>query len=122
MRNLADEAKKSSRGALVERALNTDSLIPADLKAGTGREVLGWLLHIPFDELSDLQVRFICVTSITSSPDSVQSFFSWVSGCMIAWSLLFPGILKMANICRITLARGVLEAAHIRPQSRTQTT
>ena len=71
--------KKSSHDVLVERALNGDSLILADLKAGTGREVLDWWLDIPFDELSNLQVRFICVASITSSPDSVQSFFNWVS-------------------------------------------
>ncbi len=71
--------KKSSHDVLVERALNGDSLILADLKAGTGREVLDWWLDIPFDELSDRQVRFICVASITSSPDSVQSFFNWVS-------------------------------------------
>ena len=71
--------KKSSHDVLVERALNGDSLILADLKAGTGREVLDWWLDIPFDELSDRQVRFICDESITSSPDSVQSFFNWVS-------------------------------------------
>jgi hypothetical protein len=71
--------KKEYHYVLVERALNGDSLILADLKAGTGREVLDWWLDIPFDELSLLQVRFICVASITSSPDSVQSFFNWVS-------------------------------------------
>ncbi len=71
--------KKSSHDVLVERALNGDSLILADLKAGTGREVLDWWLDIPFDELSDRQVRFVCIASITSSPDSVQSFFNWVS-------------------------------------------
>jgi hypothetical protein len=71
--------KKASHDILVERALNGDSLILADLKAGTGREVLDWWLDIPFDELSDRQVRFVCVASITSSPDSVQSFFNWVS-------------------------------------------
>ncbi|MBN1566799.1 MAG: hypothetical protein JXA73_03065 [Acidobacteria bacterium] len=71
--------KKSSHDVLVERALNGDRLILADLKAGTGREVLDWWLDIPFDELSSLQVRFVCVASITSSPDSIQSFFNWVS-------------------------------------------
>jgi hypothetical protein len=71
--------KKSSHDVLVEKALHGDPLILADLKAGTGREVLDWWLDIPFDELLNLQVRFICIASITSSPDSVQSFFNWVN-------------------------------------------
>jgi len=71
--------KKSSHDVLVERALEPESLLIADLKAGTGREVLDWWLDIPFEELQSQQVRFICVAAITSSPDSVQSFFNWVS-------------------------------------------
>jgi hypothetical protein len=71
--------KKSSHDVLVERALNGKPLILADLKAGTGREVLDWWLDVPFDELVSLQIRFVCVASITSSPDSVQSFFNWVA-------------------------------------------
>jgi len=74
-----DIRKKSSHDVLVERALHDAPLILADLKAGTGREVLDWWLDIPFDELSSLQVRFICIASITSSPDSAQSFFNWVT-------------------------------------------
>jgi hypothetical protein len=71
--------KKSSHDILVERALNGNPLIIADLKAGSGREVLDWWLDVPFDELLSLRVRFVCVASITSSPDSVQSFFNWVT-------------------------------------------
>jgi MinD-like ATPase involved in chromosome partitioning or flagellar assembly len=71
--------KKSSHDVLLERALNGSPLILADLKAGTGRDVLDWWLDIPFDELSSHQVRFVCVASITSSPDSTQSFFNWAS-------------------------------------------
>ncbi len=71
--------KKASHDVLVERALHGDSLIIADLKAGTGREVLDWWLDVPFDELQSPRVRFVCVASITSSPDSVQSFFNWVT-------------------------------------------
>ena len=71
--------KKSSHDILVERALHGDSLIIADLKAGTGREVLDWWLDVPFDELQSPRVQFVCVASITSSPDSVQSFFNWVT-------------------------------------------
>ena len=70
--------KKSSHDVVVQEALNGNSLIIADLKAGTGREVLDWWLDVPFDELHTLQVNFICLASITSSPDSVQSFFNWV--------------------------------------------
>ena len=70
--------KKSSHDALVHRAL-TDQypLILADLKAGTGREVLEWFLEVPFEELRASQVTFVCIGSITSSPDSVQSFLNW---------------------------------------------
>jgi len=71
--------KKSSHDVLVERALKGDSLIIADLKAGTGRDVLDWWLDVPFEELQSPQVQFVCVASITSSPDSVQSFFNWVT-------------------------------------------
>jgi hypothetical protein len=69
--------KKSSHDVLVERALNGESLILADLKAGTGREVLDWWLDVPFEELQAFHVAFVCLASITSSPDSVQSFLNW---------------------------------------------
>src|SRR5881397_1877150 len=71
--------KKASHDVLVERALHGDSLIIADLKAGTGREVLDWWLDVPFDELQSPRVQFVCIASITSSPDSVQSFLNWVA-------------------------------------------
>ena len=70
--------KKSSHDVLIERAIDGKALILADLKAGTGREVLDWWLDVPFDELATLQIRFVCVASITSSPDSIQSFLNWV--------------------------------------------
>ena len=75
----AEIKKRSSHDILVERALSGDPLIIADLKAGTGREVLDWWLDVPFDELHSRRVRFVCLASITSSPDSVQSFFNWVT-------------------------------------------
>jgi hypothetical protein len=71
--------KKSSHDILVERALDGQCLILADLKAGTGREVLDWWLDVPFEELCKYDVSFTCLASITSSPDSVQSFLNWVS-------------------------------------------
>jgi len=71
--------KTSSHDVLVEKVLGNDQpLILADLKAGTGREVLEWFSDVPFDELQSLGVRFVCIASITSSPDSVQSFLNWV--------------------------------------------
>ena len=69
--------KKSSHDVLVERALANHKLIVADLKAGTGREVLDWWLDVPFEELDSAGVKFVCAASVTSSPDSVHSFLNW---------------------------------------------
>ena len=72
--------KSSSHDILVEKVLGSDhSLVLADLKAGTGRDVLNWFSDLPFDELHSLGVRFVCIGSITSSPDSVQSFLNWAA-------------------------------------------
>ncbi len=72
--------KSSSHDILVEKVLSSDhSLVLADLKAGTGRDVLNWFSDVPFDELHSLGVRFVCIGSITSSPDSAQSFLNWVT-------------------------------------------
>ena len=72
--------KSSSQDILVEKVLSSDhSLVLADLKAGTGRDVLNWFADVPFDELHSLGVRFVCIGSITSSPDSAQSFLNWVT-------------------------------------------
>ena len=70
--------KKSSHDILVERALSGSSLIIADLKAGTGSEVLDWWLDVPFEELQSLSLGFVCVACVTSSPNSVHSFLHWV--------------------------------------------
>ena len=70
--------KMSANDVLIERVTKDGSkLIVADLKAGTGRETLQWWMNIPFNELPD--VKFICVASATSSPDSVQSVLNWVA-------------------------------------------
>ncbi len=71
--------KGSSHDVLVEQAIDGSPLILADLKAGTGKEVLDWWLDVPFEELQSRGVRFVCLASVTSSPDSVQSFLNWVS-------------------------------------------
>jgi hypothetical protein len=71
--------KASSHDILVERAIHGNPLLVADLRAGTGREMLDWWLDVPFDELQSMGVGFVCLASITSSPDSVQSFLNWVS-------------------------------------------
>jgi hypothetical protein len=71
--------KKSSHDILIERALDGSSLILADLKAGTGREMLDWWLDVPFEKLRSLGIGFVCLASVTSSPDSVQSFLNWVT-------------------------------------------
>ena len=68
--------KTSSHDVLLERILSGNNLIVADLKAGTGRDILKWWIDVPFDELAN--VNFVCLAAITSSPDSVQSFLNWV--------------------------------------------
>jgi len=69
--------KSSSNDVLVEKVTTGTKLIIADLKAGTGKDTLKWWLDVPFDELPN--VNFICLASITSSPDSVQSFLNWAN-------------------------------------------
>jgi MinD-like ATPase involved in chromosome partitioning or flagellar assembly len=105
--------KKSSHDILVERALNGDPLIIADLKAGTGREVLDWWLDVPFDELLPT-VRFVCVASLTSSPDSVQSFFHWVAALQDRVTYLVFKNLKDGDV--LPDYEGSNEAIHFREQ------
>lgn len=63
---------------LIEKArCGEHPLIVADLKAGTGHEVLEWFLEVPFEALQSERVEFLCIGSITSAPDSVQSFLNW---------------------------------------------
>jgi len=69
--------KESSNDVLVERVLDGKKLIIADLKAGTGRDTLEWWKDVPFDSEELKDVNFICVGSITSSPDSIQTFLNW---------------------------------------------
>jgi len=65
---------------LIEKAISRDhAIIVADLKAGTGHEVLKWFLELPFADLKQRGVEFLCVGSITSAPDSVQSFLNWAA-------------------------------------------
>jgi hypothetical protein len=65
---------------LIEKATGGQHpLILADLKAGTGYEVLQWFLDVPFEELKRHGVEFLCMGSITSAPDSVQSFLNWAT-------------------------------------------
>jgi hypothetical protein len=69
--------KDSSNDVLVEKVLAGNNLIIADLKAGTGRDTLQWWKDVPFDSDELKNVKFICVGSITSSPDSIQTFLNW---------------------------------------------
>ncbi len=65
---------------LIEKAISQEhGVIIADLKAGTGHEVLKWFLELPFKELKQRRVELLCVGSITSAPDSVQSFLNWAA-------------------------------------------
>jgi hypothetical protein len=76
------EMKKVSSNDILIRKVVTEGekLIVADLKAGTGRDTLLWWKDVPFDDLSaEYNVRFICILSITSHPDSVHSAMNWAS-------------------------------------------
>src|SRR4030095_15365934 len=65
---------------VIEKALSREHpFIVADLKAGTGHEVLKWFLALPFEELRERGVRLVCLGSVTSAPDSVQSFLNWAA-------------------------------------------
>lgn len=55
-------------------------VIIADLKAGVGHDLLTWAADIPYEELTQLDVKFVFVGMITSSPDSVSSLLRWVDG------------------------------------------
>ena len=41
--------------------------------------MLDWWLDMPFEELRCQGVGFVCLASVTSSPDSVQSLLNWVT-------------------------------------------
>jgi len=49
-----------------------------DLKAGVKNSMLQFVADIPFDGLAELDIRFVFVGVLTSSPDSVTSFLRWV--------------------------------------------
>ena len=66
-----------SNDVLINKALEGEKLVVADLKAGTGRGTLDWWSKLPFSQLS--HIKFICLASINNSPDSVQSFFNWAN-------------------------------------------
>jgi hypothetical protein len=71
--------RKSAHDIIVERTLRGDALLGADLKAGTGRKVLDWWLDVRFEELQSQPVSFVCIASVTSSPDGIQSFLNWIA-------------------------------------------
>ena len=76
------EMKKSpSNDVLIQKVVKGgEKLIVADLKAGTGRDTLLWWKDVPFEDLTrEYKVKFICILSITSHPDSVHSAMNWAS-------------------------------------------
>ena len=73
---LVDISNEFSHDVLINKATKGgERLIIADLKAGTGRDTLSWWASLPFSQIPT--VRFICLASITSAPDSVLSFLNW---------------------------------------------
>ena len=89
--------KLSSNDVLVKTVLEGEELVIADLKAGVGRGTLDWWLGLPFDKLSD--IKFVCLASITSSPDSVQSFFNWAAALKNQVTYLICKNEKDGDIC-----------------------
>ena len=71
--------KMSSHDVLIEKVTKGTNLMIADLKAGTGRDTLDWWACVPFDDDALKKVNFICLASITTSPDAVQTFLNWAS-------------------------------------------
>jgi hypothetical protein len=58
-----------------------ENLVIADLKGGTGDDTIKWWSALRFDELeTEHNIKFICLASINTSPDSAQSFFTWANG------------------------------------------
>ena len=76
-----ETAKVSSNDILIQKVVAEGrKLIVADLKAGTGRDTLLWWKDVPFEDLSaEYNVKFICILSITSHPDSVHSAMNWAT-------------------------------------------
>ena len=69
-----------AQDVVIEKALSREHpFIVADLKAGTGHQVLKWFLDLPFDQLKERGVHMVCLGSVTSAPDSVQSFLNWAA-------------------------------------------
>jgi CobQ/CobB/MinD/ParA nucleotide binding domain len=65
---------------LIEKATSDrHAFILADLKGGTGHGMLHWFLDVPFNDLRQEGVEFVCIGSVTTAPDSVQSFESKTS-------------------------------------------
>ena len=85
-----------AQDVVIEKALSGEhEFIVADLKAGTGHEVLKWFLDLPFDQLKERGVRLVCLGSVTSAPDSVQSFLNWAAA-----------LSSSCGLCRLPQSQG----------------
>ena len=82
-----DPENPFSQDILVETITDDGSdLVIADLKGGVGEDTLEWWNRLPFHELEN--VNFICLASVTSSPDSVKSFLAWADSLRDAVSYI----------------------------------
>jgi hypothetical protein len=52
-------------------------LLLADLKAGSGVEMLAWFRGLPFEALAERGIRFTGFACITTDPDSVTTLLRW---------------------------------------------
>ena len=73
---------------LAERGVSR--LIIADLKAGTGFDLLSWFADVPFEELAQIGISVVLVGLVTQSPDSVSSLLHWVDGLgkQVKWAVV----------------------------------
>jgi len=55
------------------------ALVLADLRAGSGDEMLDWFKDVPFDYLAEKGIKFVCHGSVTSDPDSVSTLINWAN-------------------------------------------
>jgi hypothetical protein len=77
-----------------------ESLVIADLKGGTGEDTIKWWSALRFDELeTEHNIKFICLASINTSPDSAQSFFTWANGLQNRVAYIVCKNRKDGDIC-----------------------
>ena len=72
-----DIRKPTGLDAFIEEAIDGDhSVVLADLGAGSGRDTEQWFNDM-FGQIAGLALDFVAVGTITASPASVETLFTW---------------------------------------------